>query len=118
MSEFPNRLKLLRCEKKWTQKQLAEMLDYGYTAISNYESGTNKPSYKDLIKIANIFNVSTDYLLGITDFRYRALSTEDLTELKNNLKEFLDWFLKLNENEQNYFELQIKNYISLVKSEQ
>lgn len=116
MSDFPNRLKLLRCEKKWTQKQLAEKLNYGYTAISNYESGKNKPSYDDLIKIAKVFNVSTDYLLGISKIRYRALSDEEVCEFKLNLKELIECFSTLNEDEQNYFVLQIKNYIDHVKS--
>lgn len=68
--EFKDRLKALRKEKKLTQVKLGEMLNYGYTAIANYESGRNQPSISDLKKIASIFNVSMDYLLGVNDIRY------------------------------------------------
>lgn len=68
--EFKDRLRALRKEKKLTQVKLGEMLNYGYTAIANYESGRNQPSIPDLKKIASIFNVSMDYLLGVNDIRY------------------------------------------------
>lgn len=65
MSEFGKNLKKLRREKEWTQTELGEMLNYGYTAIANYESGRNEPSFDDLIKISEIFGVTTDELLGV-----------------------------------------------------
>ena len=67
--EFHERLKQLRKEKKITQAALAKDLTYGATAISNYESGHNQPSISDLKKIASIFNVSLDYLLGVNEIR-------------------------------------------------
>ncbi|WP_352401130.1 helix-turn-helix transcriptional regulator [Anaerotignum sp.] len=67
--DFHQRLKQLRKERKMTQAALAKELTYGATAISNYESGHNQPSISDLKKIASIFNVSMDYLLGVNDFR-------------------------------------------------
>ncbi len=67
--EFHERLKQLRKEKKMTQAALAKNLTYGATAISNYESGHNQPSISDLKKIASIFNVSLDYLLGVNEIR-------------------------------------------------
>ena len=70
--EFRERLKFLRENyyvngKKLTQTQLANILGYGYTAISNYESGRNEPSINDLKKIADFFIVSLDYLLCTTN---------------------------------------------------
>ena len=50
LQEFKDRLKMLRKEKKLTQVKLGEMLNYGYTAIANYESGRNQPSIPDLKK--------------------------------------------------------------------
>ncbi len=67
--EFHDRLKQLRKEKKMTQAALAKELAYGATAISNYESGHNQPSITDLKKIASIFNVSMDYLVGVNEIR-------------------------------------------------
>lgn len=63
------KLKSLRIEKKLTQKQIAERVGLAISAISSYESGTRYPSYDVLIKLAQIFHVSTDYLLGMTDKR-------------------------------------------------
>ena len=57
MQEFKDRLKMLRKEKKLTQVKLGEMLNYGYTAIANYESGRNQPSIPDLKKIKKIFRI-------------------------------------------------------------
>ena len=82
MAEFKDRLKILRKEKKLTQVKLGEMLNYGYTAIANYESGRNQPAIADLIKIASIFDVSLDYLLGVTDVRHICLSSEISEELQ------------------------------------
>ena len=52
--EFKDRLKALRKEKKLTQVKLGEMLNYGYTAIANYESGRNQPSISDLKKMGSL----------------------------------------------------------------
>ena len=64
---FAKRLKELRLAKKMTQANLAEVLNYGYTAIANYEAGKNQPSYKDLLTISEYFDVSVDYLLGASN---------------------------------------------------
>lgn len=63
------KLKSLRTEKKLTQKQIADRIGLAISAVSSYESGTRYPSYDALIKLARIYHVSTDYLLGITDSR-------------------------------------------------
>ena len=66
---FAKRLKELRLEKGLTQTEVGEYLGYGYTAIANYESGRNRPSYEDLIKLCVLFHVSADYLIGYSDTR-------------------------------------------------
>lgn len=80
--EFKDRLKELRKEKKLTQVKLGEMLNYGYTAIANYESGRNQPSIPDLKKIASIFNVSMDYLLGVNDIRHPYIIDDESPEFQ------------------------------------
>ena len=65
-NNFKKILKLLRQQNKLTQKSLGTALGYGYTAVSNYESGRNEPSINDLIKLADFFNVSVDFLIGHT----------------------------------------------------
>lgn len=64
-----NKLKSLRLEKKLTQKQIADRIGLAISAVSSYESGSRYPSYDVLVKLARIFHVSTDYLLGMTDKR-------------------------------------------------
>lgn len=62
------RLKELREESGLTQKQIAEKLGISSVAYLRYEKSQREPSLSMLAEIANIFNVSTDYLLGISDF--------------------------------------------------
>lgn len=80
--EFKERLRNLRKEKQLTQVRLSEMLNYGYTAIANYESGRNEPSITDLKKIAAIFDVSLDYLLGVSDARRPYIIDEQTLEFQ------------------------------------
>lgn len=65
-NNFKKILKFLRQQNKLNQKSLGAAIGYGYTAISNYESGRNEPSINDLIKLADFFNVSVDFLIGHT----------------------------------------------------
>ncbi len=64
MDNFCNILKSLRKKQKITQDELASMLDVGKTTVSNYETGYSSPDKDTIIKMASIFNVSIDYLLG------------------------------------------------------
>lgn len=73
------KLKSLRIEKNLTQKQVADRIGLAISAVSSYESGTRYPSYDVLVKLARIFHVSTDYLLGITNTR-----NIDVTGLNDN----------------------------------
>lgn len=63
------RLKLLRTEKKLTQLKLAMDLNMSQNTISRYETGEREAGYSELIKIAEYFGVSIDYLLERTDER-------------------------------------------------
>lgn len=67
MSKLGEKIKKLRIERGYTLKQLGEMLNLGESTISMYETGKRNPDYDTLTKIAEIFNVTTDYLLGRTN---------------------------------------------------
>lgn len=69
MVNMGEKLKSLRLEKRLTQKQVADMIGLAISAVSSYESSSRYPSYDVLVKLARIFHVSTDYLLGMTDKR-------------------------------------------------
>jgi transcriptional regulator with XRE-family HTH domain len=66
---FNERLKLLRKERGLTQVQMSEMMSIAYRNYQRLEADGNTPNYVNLIKIADIFNVSLDYLTGRTDQR-------------------------------------------------
>ena len=65
--DFGNRLKSLRKSRQKSQQDLAGMLNVSQTTIANYEKNARFPSESTLIKIADLFQVSLDYLLGRTD---------------------------------------------------
>lgn len=90
---FGERLKELREDQGMTQSDLAIMLNTSRTTISSYESNTNEPSFQILIKISDIFNVSTDYLLC------RTKEKQNLNLLNSTNKDFL---LKLYELANSY----------------
>ncbi|WP_443724328.1 helix-turn-helix domain-containing protein [Pseudoruminococcus massiliensis] len=65
-------------KKKLTQQQLADLLGLTKSVISAYENGLRYPAYDVLIKIARIFKVSTDFLLGVEI--KREIDTSGLTD--------------------------------------
>lgn len=69
MEEIPfgERLRQLRQEHNLTQEALADKLKTVRSTVNKYEKNARKPEYETLIKIADLFNTTTDYLLGRTD---------------------------------------------------
>ena len=67
-NKFSVRLYELRKEKILTQGNLAEAISVCKRTISYLENGKRECDFDTLIKIANFFEVSTDYLLGLKDF--------------------------------------------------
>lgn len=90
------KLKSLRIEKKLTQKQVADRIGLAISAVSSYESSTRYPSYDVLVKLARIFHVPTDYLLGITDKR-----NIDVTGLSDNEIELVSQLVDTLRNKNN-----------------
>lgn len=66
---FAERLTELRKEKGLTQDELGKILGFRDSTISQYETGKRKPDQETLTKIADYFDVTTDYLLGRSDIR-------------------------------------------------
>lgn len=63
------RLRDLREDQELTQKQIAEILDMSQTGYSKYETGENDVPTQVLIKLADYYNTSTDYILGRTNVK-------------------------------------------------
>lgn len=108
---FPDRLKRLREKRKWTKVQAAKAIGITPGAYGNYEYGNREPNIETLVKISNVFEVSTLYLLeGKKTFE--DLSIEDQTRLrKEHIKnlttvdegELLSLFYYLDNLEDNRF---------------
>lgn len=86
-----DKIKELRIAKKMTQEQLATRLGLVKASISAYEQGTKYPSLEVLVNMCQVFNVSADYLLGLSDNRKikgSALTDEQEKLLRGLIREF------------------------------
>lgn len=101
---FGKRLKQLREDADISIFRLAKELNISASAVSQYESGKRTPSDEIKILIAKFFNVSIDYLLGLSPFPNNSheklllsqmsdLTSEDIEQIKN----FID-FIKSKHN--------------------
>lgn len=66
--EIKNRIKELRKEKGLTQKQLSGLVNKSETGVASWEQGLSEPCVNDLRLLCRIFEVSADYLLGLTEY--------------------------------------------------
>lgn len=91
---FGAKIKDLRISNNLTQLEFAQKLKLSKSNISKYEANFVEPSLETLTEIANLFNVTVDYLLG------RDVSEQNPTEAKNNLttieRNILNMFRELN----------------------
>ena len=83
MLYFGDKVRALRQEKGLTQTQLASKLELTKSTISGYEQSIKSPSVEVLIKLCSLFNVSADYLLGLSDSMELKMSalTDDQAQL-------------------------------------
>jgi transcriptional regulator with XRE-family HTH domain len=100
------RLREARLVKKYTQEELAKLVNTGKTTISNYETGFSRPSPEIMNDLADVLAVSTDYLYGRTD------NPTGVAE-KNEDKEFQEfvanpknkhWFKEMSESPEEQLE--------------
>ena len=88
MKKFGSRLKSLRTSFKLTQKSLAEKLKVGESTIGMWERDEREPSFEFVRKLADFFNVTTDYLLGRSDDPNKTESQEKREVDQEQLKLF------------------------------
>lgn len=62
--EIKEILKTERKKNKYTQQQIADILKMQRGSYAKYETGANTPTVENIIKLADLYGVSTDYLLG------------------------------------------------------
>ncbi len=104
-----NKLRSLRESKKMLQKQLADRLNLRTSTIGMYEQGRREPDNETLKKIANFFNVSTDFLLDNTKENKSEKEAIEKEALKNALVKA--GFIKQNEN---LSEQELKNLFNFI----
>lgn len=75
----------LRKQHGISREELAKEFDIPYTTLRNYENGLREPGHVFLIKVAKRFNVTTDYLLGISDITKKAPAQNAGDALKDQL---------------------------------
>ena len=68
MEVFASRLLELRIEKGLSQAKLAQQLQVSYAVVCYWETNRSEPTAPNLVKIADFFGVSVDYLLGRVDY--------------------------------------------------
>ena len=78
MVDFSQRLKQLRNDKHLTQAQVAERVGVTASMVSSYETDIRLPSFEVMVRIADLFGVTVDYLLCRKDKRFLDIS--DLTD--------------------------------------
>lgn len=88
------RLKMLRESNNLTQIELGKILGVGNVTLSQYEKGDRNPDYDTLLRIADYFNVSTDYLLGKTDLKnysdyHPTLTAKDERDIQKELEKMM-----------------------------
>lgn len=84
--EFKSRIKQLRMEKKFTHTQLASQFGKTEAAVRAWETGRTKPDADTLIILAEYFGCTTDYLLGLSDYKNNE-EKQEVKEEKDNLYE-------------------------------
>lgn len=78
MEQLGGRIRKLRESRNMTQTELSEILGMKtYTTVSKWEKNENFPKGKDLKKLAEIFNVTSDYLLGLSDTKLGKITTQN-----------------------------------------
>lgn len=94
--DFKDRLKAIRSAKGITITQLAAYLNKGESAVRMWEIGRSNPDLDTLIKLAEYFECSTDFLLGQSDTKNekKRLEIDGLTQSsKDALNKFFEWLL-------------------------
>lgn len=81
MATYSERIKELRRNRNMSQQDLADRLDVNKVTVSQYERGVRRPNIDVVSALCDIFNVSTDYLLGEDDVTLRFVNGEGLKKL-------------------------------------
>ncbi len=92
-----NRIRDLREDADLRQSDVAKATGIDQRTLSNYETGKTNPDSYAIVKLAEFFNVTTDYLLGVKRNNYKNLGqiAEKLDEVQETLDEISDLLKRL-----------------------
>lgn len=107
MIDFAKTIKDLRHSFDLTQKELAEKLGYSTHIICNWESKRSNPSIDDLVKVADFFQVSVDYLLEREDDFGNKICATSFQQLPAEEVDVLTKYRKLTEFERKAIIMQL-----------
>lgn len=115
MQKLAERLTILREEHEWTKTYVAKQLGLkNLGTYANWEYGTREPDNEMLTKIAQLYNVSTDYLLGLSEDRFlnddsnsvgnnilshfklntANMEVDDIQELEEEINEYMEFLIQ------------------------
>ena len=107
---LPEIFKELREKKGFTQEQLASILNLSKNAISHYEKNINAPSIETLQRLADVFDVSIDYLIGRTTISFKFSMLKNSFAKGHSIDDFLQQLLSL-DNQHRSDILKLMDYI-------
>jgi len=97
--EFKDRLRELRINAGLTQKELGQKLNLAESTISHYESGIRTPDPKSILRLADLFKCSMDYICGRSDSRDQiTLAAHDTKAPREISPEVREYIIKLAES--------------------
>lgn len=98
-AEFKDRLKTARNMRSWSQAELAKKTELPPSSIAHFETGSRKPSFDNLRRLAVALEVTTDYLMGRVDEPSVAQAGDplfrDVSKLSGNDREIAKNFLEM-----------------------
>lgn len=106
MLNIGQRITQLRKQQNLSQEELAKKANVSRTIVGNYERNANTPSIEVLIKLARIFNVSVDYIVG----------EGEISSLNKELLKRIEDIQKLDEETKNHLFFLIDNVIQNYKT--
>lgn len=109
--QYYNRIRDLREDSDITQERLAEILDMHKTTYTNYEQGKHTVPLDFAVTIAKYYNVSLDYIAGLTNDK-RGFSYSDLTKEQKTLLQLME---KLSPDEKKKTVSLLKAVIDMIK---
>ncbi len=110
MYTLGNKIECLRKQKNICQKELAIYLHVSISTISNYENDVHEPDLPTLVKLADYFDVSTDFLLGRTEYTYPVSSWDTHMIAEYSISSIMNTALELSEPSQ----VDLVNYLAML----